>query len=199
MYENLKQWDRDIFIAINSAGLEGMDTFWTIVTKTYTWFPLFLFFFLLILHFYKRKKATIVLFYLLLATSVTVLFTGVVKEIVARLRPNNSEYFGDLIRILQTPLNYSFFSGHAASSFVITTFVVLVLRRFTKWIYLAYIWPILFVSSRIFVGVHYPSDIFVGAVVGTSFAYVFYILCEKTLKSKSLLYSGDSESISDGE
>lgn len=199
MYENLKQWDRDIFIAINSAGLEGMDGFWTIVTKTYTWFPLFLFFFLLILHYYKRRKASVVLFFLLLATSVTILFTGMVKETVARLRPNNSELFGDLIRILQTPLNYSFFSGHAASSFVITTFVVLVLRKFTKWIYLAYIWPVLFVSSRIFVGVHYPSDILVGAFVGTILAYIFYLMCEKALKNKRLLHPRDTEAISDGE
>lgn len=186
MYENLKQWDRDIFIAINSAGLEGWDGFWTVITQTLTWVPLFLLFFLLILHYYKRRQARIVLFFLLVATSVTILFTGVVKHFVARLRPNNSEYFGDLIRVLQTPLNYSFFSGHAASSFVITTFVVLVLRKFTSWIYLAYIWPILFVASRIFVGVHYPSDIFVGTVVGISFAYIFYLICLRTIKDKTI-------------
>ena len=102
------------------------------------------------------------------------------------MRPNNVEALGELIRILQKPTNYSFFSGHASSSFSVTTFVVLALRKYTKWIYLAYIWPLIFVMSRIYVGVHYPSDIFVGALVGTAFAFFFYFLCRKVLEHKKL-------------
>lgn len=114
------------------------------------------------------------------------LFTSIVKDYVARLRPNNVEAFAELIRILQKPSNYSFFSGHASSSFSVTTFMVLALRKFTKWIYLAYLWPLIFVMSRIYVGVHYPSDIFVGALVGTVFAFILYYFCRKTLEKTSL-------------
>jgi undecaprenyl-diphosphatase len=49
-------------------------------------------------------------------------FTNFVKNMVGRLRLNNEADLLDLIRILQTPSNYSFFSGHASSSFVLATF-----------------------------------------------------------------------------
>ena len=133
------------------------------------------------------EKGATVSFFLLLTFGITIFFTGFVKDYVARLRPNNVEALGELIRILQKPTNYSFFSGHASSSFAITTFMVLVLRKFTNWIYLAYIWPLIFVMSRIYVGVHYPSDIFVGALVGTLFAFFFYFLCKKALAHKRLI------------
>jgi undecaprenyl-diphosphatase len=41
-------------------------------------------------------------------------------------------------------------------------------------VYLAFIWPILFAGSRIYVGVHYPSDILVGAFVGSILAVLGY-------------------------
>lgn len=181
MYESLKQWDRDLFVYLNSLGIEGFDSFWIFVTRIEVWIPLFIFFGFLILHYYKGRKGLVVLTFLVLTFAATYLFTVIVKDYVARLRPNNVEAFAELIRILQKPTSYSFFSGHASSSFSITTFIVLVLRKYTKWIYLAFIWPLIFVLSRIFVGVHYPSDILVGALVGTLFAFIFYNICTKVL------------------
>ena len=52
-------------------------------------------------------------------------------------------------------------------SFAITVFVVLVLKPHIKWIWVLFIWPILFAISRVFVGVHYPGDLVIGAVVGS--------------------------------
>lgn len=187
MLEILKQWDRELFIYLNSLGFERFDSFWIYVTQIESWTPLFILFFLLIFYYYKWKKGATIAFFVLLTFGVTIFFTGFVKDYVARLRPNNVEALGELIRILQKPTNYSFFSGHASSSFAITTFMVLVLRKFTKWIYLAYIWPLIFVMSRIYVGVHYPSDILVGALVGTVFALFFYFLCKKVLAHKRLI------------
>ena len=102
--------------------------------------------------------------------------TDLTKNVVARLRPNNDEEINTLIRILRSPSGFSFFSGHASSSFSVITFVVLFLRRHFKWIYLFYIWPILFAMSRIYVGVHFPIDLMVGASVGIFSAWMFYKL-----------------------
>ena len=186
MLETLKHWDRQIFIFLNSLDIGKFDDFWIFATQIETWIPLFILFIFLIAYYYRGKKGGTVVFFMILTFGVTMVFTGLVKEYVARLRPNNVEALGELIRILQTPTSYSFFSGHASSSFSITTFVVLSLHEYTKWIYLSFLWPLIFVLSRIFVGVHYPSDIFVGALVGTAFAFLFHYLCQKTITGKLL-------------
>ena len=101
-------------------------------------------------------------------------FMEITKNLIARLRPNNNEEISALIRILISPDDYSFFSGHAANSFAITTLIVLFLRKKLKWVYLFYLWPLLFSLSRIYVGVHYPLDLIVGTVVGLLMAVTFY-------------------------
>jgi undecaprenyl-diphosphatase len=182
MLQTLKEWDRELFIWLNNLGIEQYDSFWIFVTQIESWLPLFLFFFILIFYFYGLKKGFVVIFFLLVSFSLTLTFTNLVKEYVARLRPNNLEALSGLIRILQKPTNYSFFSGHASSSFAVTTFVALCIRKHSKWIYLSFLWPIIFVLSRIYVGVHYPSDLFVGALVGTLIAFLIYWVCKKVLK-----------------
>lgn len=98
----------------------------------------------------------------------TLSLTNLVKNGVARLRPNNEPVLMDSIQVLFKPANFSFWSGHSAVSFAVTTFVVLALRSKdrSKWILLFYIWPVTFALSRIFVGVHYPADVVVGMLVG---------------------------------
>lgn len=182
MLETLKHWDRDLFIYLNNLGIDNLNGFWLFITQPQNWIPLYIFFIFLIFRYYKLKRGFVVLFCMLSALAVTVLITDLTKDYISRLRPNNVEALSTLIRILQKPTNYSFFSGHASSSFVITVFIVLAIKRYSRYIFLAFLWPILFVSSRIFVGVHYPSDIFVGALVGTLIALLFYYFCRKLLQ-----------------
>lgn len=176
MLEKLLQWDRDTFIYLNSLGIEEYDTFWTIVTDIKTWIPLYLLF--LFICFYKSTlKLGFLRFAMFLClVSFIITVTNLTKTIVERLRPNNDTEINTLIRILKSPTDYSFFSGHSASSFAITIFMVLLFQKKTKWIWLFLFWPILFASSRIFVGVHFPIDIIVGALVGILSACLFYLV-----------------------
>ncbi|MDX1463978.1 MAG: phosphatase PAP2 family protein [Marinirhabdus sp.] len=179
MLQTLKEWDRELFVWLNGLGIERYDSIWLTITQIETWIPLFVVFFGLLFYAYGFKRGLILILFTILTFVITLSFTNLVKDSVARLRPNNVEALSDLIRILQKPTNYSFFSGHSSSSFAVTTFVVLSLKRVSKWIYLAYVWPLLFVMSRIYVGVHYPSDILVGAMVGTLFAILLHWLRKK--------------------
>jgi undecaprenyl-diphosphatase len=181
MLETLKLWDRELFIFLNNLGIERFDSFWLFATRIESWIPVFVLFIVIIFVYYKAGKGMVVVFFTLLTLGLTLFLTDLTKEFVGRLRPNNVEGLSELIRALQKPTNFSFFSGHAASSFAVTTFIVLSLRSFNKWIYLAYLWPLIFVLSRIYVGVHYPSDILVGALVGVMIAYLGYALSRKTL------------------
>ncbi|MEH6748594.1 MAG: phosphatase PAP2 family protein [Maribacter arcticus] len=176
MLDKILQWDRETFVYLNSLGIEQYDMFWSIVTKFPPWIPLFVL--IITLFFIKSSKREAL--FMILTLLAMVLFvstlTDLTKNVVARLRPNNDEEINTLIRILKSPSGFSFFSGHASSSFSVITFVVLFLRHHFKWVYLFYIWPILFAISRIYVGVHFPVDLIVGALVGILSAWLFYKL-----------------------
>ncbi len=179
MLEQLIEWDRETLIFLNSLGIEQYDGFWTLITQIPTWIPLFLFFFLLILWYHPFKKALFLIATVMALLGFVLIATDLTKEWVERIRPNNDSEIKHLLRVLRNPTSYSFFSGHAATSFSITTLVVVFLRKRTKWIWLIFIWPILFSLSRIYVGVHYPIDIFVGTLVGVLSAFLFYYLFKR--------------------
>lgn len=179
MLEKLLKWDRDTFIYLNNLGIEEYDQFWLTVTNFSTWIPLFLFIIFLLFFRNSRKEGAwkLLSFFSMMVILTIVIFTT--KYTVARLRPSNDETLNTLIRILQNPGDYSFFSGHAASSFAITTLAILFLKKKYGWIYFMLIWPLLFSISRIYVGVHYPLDLLVGMLVGVLFAYIFYRMHQK--------------------
>ena len=184
MWEELLQWDKDAFVYLNGLGRRPFDNFWSTITEIQTWIPLFLFF--IVLFFWKHKKQEALLkvtAVVLLAVFITFL-THWTKVSVARFRPNNDLAINEFIRILKSPVDYSFFSGHASSSFAITVLVFLFLRPKIKWVSLFFLWPLLFSYSRIYVGVHYPTDIIIGALVGSLSGLLFYFLYKKILAKK---------------
>ena len=181
MFEQLKEWDRELFIYLNGLGIERLDSFWIFITQEENWIPLYLIFIILIFLAYKKKQAFIFLIGFLCSFLVTFGVTRFIKASVARVRPNNVESLQEVIRILQEPTYYSFVSGHTSTSMAITTFMVLILRHRYKWVYIFYLWPILFATSRVYVGVHYPSDLAAGAFVGVIIAIIIYKICKKML------------------
>lgn len=179
MLKKLLEWDRETFVYLNNLGMAELDTFWSVVTNINTWIPLYLFF--AFLFFYKRpfKEGVVKTLWVVTLAVFIIVITDLTKNYVARLRPNNDTELNTLIRILKNPTDYSFFSGHAASSFAITVLVYLLLHKRFRWTLIFFIWPLLFASSRIFVGVHFPLDILVGALVGIASALLFYALYQK--------------------
>lgn len=187
MLEQLLEWDRSIFIYLNSLGIEAYDGLWSSITSLHNWIPLYILFVVLLLVKFPKREAARKLFTLLGLILFIAGLTYWTKIAVARLRPNNAGDISTLIRILQCPTDYSFFSGHASSSFSITVLVFLFLREKVKWAFLFFLWPVLFALSRIYVGVHFPSDIIVGAVVGSVSGLLFYTLYQRFIAPCSVL------------
>lgn len=174
MLEKLLELDRELLLYINNLGIVNHDGFWLFITNPISWIPLYLAILIVLWFHFTPSKFYTVFLQLLLVLLVCGLVTYLVKITVGRLRPEHLEIFKDQLRVLSQPNTHSFFSGHAANSFAVTTFVVLVLREKNKWCYLFFIWPLLFSYSRLYLGVHYPSDILVGTLVGVSIALLAY-------------------------
>lgn len=181
MLEELYQLDKKLLLYFNSLGDERFDPIWEVITSIYTWIPLFILFIFLFFKVYHKPKALKSVLLSFSALIVLNLIVFIVKESVMRLRPVNEPSLAGFVRIISTPIDYSFFSGHASNSFAMTTFMVLCLRHKYKWVYIFYIWPLLFCFSRLYLGVHYPSDIAVGSLVGIIIAILFYRLHKKLL------------------
>ncbi len=123
---------------------------------------------------------------LLLALVITaILGEGVLKNIIKRNRP--FIVLNDLKLLIPLPGSYSFPSGHTASSF--TAFGVFYFLN------LKYKWPVFFTAfliafSRIYLGVHYFSDIIGGVILGTGIAYIicsYYKKNSDRIKSNKII------------
>ncbi|MEM9363816.1 MAG: phosphatase PAP2 family protein [Bacteroidota bacterium] len=174
MLDQLLSWDQELLLYLNNLGSPTFDPFWFFVTRINSWIPLFVLFIALFLIKFPRKHA---LRQTVLLGTFVFAITGLcnfVKTNVGRLRPCNDDAINEFMRILHTPSDFSFFSGHASSSFGVTVLVFLLLRKKVKWAAILFIWPILFSYSRLYLGVHYPLDVLVGALVGALLAWIFY-------------------------
>ncbi|NAS14125.1 phosphatase PAP2 family protein [Poritiphilus flavus] len=174
MLERLLQWDKETLIYLNNLGEEGFDSFWVLATDITNSIPFYILFGLLIGITHNRKQALYKIVSLITLIMVILLLTHLVKESVMRLRPNNEPALEGMIRVLRDPESYSFFSGHAATSFGMVTLLVLFVRKKLKWVWLFYIWAAVFAYSRIYVGVHYLLDIICGLGFGLLMAFLFY-------------------------
>ncbi len=91
---------------------------------------------------------------------------AILKNFVARTRPY--ELVNGLIALIPYPTDFSFPSGHTAASFAAAVVFYKELPR--KYGIPALVVAVLIALSRLYLGVHYPSDVLAGAVSGTLLA-----------------------------
>ena len=147
-----------------------LDKFFTIITDVNKWYLAY--FILAGITFFKGgrqgKIAIIVLILLIIITDQT--GYRILKELVQRVRPCNA--LSDIITPLGCAGGYSFPSNHALNNFAAAVFLMRIYPSY-KWIFL--LTAFLVSISRIYLGMHYPSDILGGALIGSLFGYLFSI------------------------
>lgn len=92
------------------------------------------------------------------------------KHTVKRYRPTHNLEVGPQLHIVHDYKGgkYTFFSSHASNTFSVTTLMFLMAAGSIarKWRYFFFLVPLIIVYSRMYLGVHYPFDIFIGSMVG---------------------------------
>jgi undecaprenyl-diphosphatase len=174
MIEKLLALDTQLFIYLNGLGSETYDGLWLIITKQTNWIP----FFLLLFYFIYKKLGIKQTGYLLLFVAFLVLatdqITNLFKYTVQRARPCNNPDINSIIRIVQVRHSFSFFSGHAANTMAVTTFLYFIFKKQFKFLGLLFLWPLIFAYSRIYLGLHYPLDILSGYLCGFITGFLMY-------------------------
>ena len=173
-WDELIRQDRELLVQLNALGSDKWDAFWLLVTNQFNWIPLFLFLFFLLFKAYGWKKGIVLVLIAALLVTFSDQLVNLIKNSVMRLRPNNDLELKTIIRALKHPHGFSFVSGHSTTSFAVTVFMVSLLRKHYKYIVFLFLWPMLFAYSRIYCGVHFPIDIFMGMLLGITIGLLFY-------------------------
>ena len=179
MLEKIIHLDKELLVFLNGLGSPSYDGLWLGITKQLYWTPIFL----LIFYFLQKKLGWKKFAYYILFTTLLILVcdqtTNLFKWYFHRLRPCNDEEINGIIRIVKSSKTFSFFSGHAANSMATAVFGFMILKKYYKHSYLLFLFPLIFAYSRIYLGLHFPSDILTGYVFGAAFGFICYKLYQK--------------------
>lgn len=177
MIESLLQRDTEILIFLNNLGSEQWDGFWLALTNQFHWSPLFALLLFLLFKKFGWKHSLLLLLFIAAMVAFSDQFTNFIKHSFERLRPCNTVGVVEKLRsFAYKPGGYSFYSGHASLSMTFTIFMILLLKKHYKYIWFLLIFPLFFGYSRIYLGVHYPLDIFTGYLAGIIWGILFYRL-----------------------
>lgn len=182
MFEALKELDRALLLKINSHHHPIIDQIMWFLSLTW---PTIFIIFAVAFYFYRRfhaRKAVEFLLGCALVFACCDSSSNAIKHSVKRYRPTHNLEIRQMVHTVNDYRGgqYTFFSGHAANTFGVITFIFLCLRNFTlKQRLLLYLYPFMVVYSRMYLGVHYPSDIVTGAMVGFGFGSLGFLVMNK--------------------
>lgn len=181
--------DKLLLLKLNGSDSLFWDGFMYIVTKTKTWIPAAI---ALLYVIFKnnnlRRSITILCLIAIVITLADQTASGLCKPLFERFRPTKDPefmYMVDVVNNYRAGGMYGFISSHAANTFAVATFISLLVKN-SRMTFMMYIWAFIPTYSRVYLGVHYPGDVFFGLIDGILCGAVVYFLYVFILKKLSL-------------
>lgn len=162
-------FDESLFSAIYGLGNPSLEAFFGIITNlgsTIFWIIVIMFFWLR-----GKKEISLRLFFVLILDAITI---TILKWTFLRPRP-----FGTLQWGIDLDLGPSFPSGHSQMAF---SGAVILSDYYKKYSALFYLLSVLTALSRIFLGLHYPLDVLVGAINGIIVGWSVLLIPKKRIE-----------------
>jgi membrane-associated phospholipid phosphatase len=173
--EQLKQWDYQLFHNINSQWTSNfLDAVLPFLRESSFWLPFYLFLLLFVPFNFGKKSAWWIVMILLTASVSDLISSGYLKETFFRLRPCQDPTLNEMARVIikRCPVSSSFPSSHAVNHFTVAAFIYQTLKFSSKWWGLIFVWAFAIIYAQVYVGVHYPFDVFCGALIGIFIGWV---------------------------
>lgn len=178
LVEKILPYEKEVFLWLNDYHNTYWDTFMWMYTEKLSW--LLLAIVALVVFVYKTnwKEALLLIICATILGMLTDYFSAnVIKPFFVRLRPSHHPDFYGLVEIVNNYRGgrYGFISIHAANGFGIFVFSSLIFKYRYLTLTMA-LWAIVSVYSRIYLGVHFLSDIMGGILWGTFAAFLVYYI-----------------------
>lgn len=171
MFDTILHWDKVFFLFFNrDIANPVFDIFFKTITNAKFWIIPGIAAALLYLKKEKKHALPVLLLSVITVCLTDQLAASVIKPLVHRLRPCNLNALVEGGRfLLGNNAHYSFPSNHAMNMFGQATLLSFFYPRYRSWFFL---FAAVIGFSRVYVGLHYPLDVFAGAVFGTVCGFV---------------------------
>ena len=190
MLEQLLHIDTEILLAINGWHAPWADTLMWIISAKTTWIPLYLLLIGLLVWRYRQPAPTPIKWLQKVPVCVVMIVviglavgaadfiaSGILKDWVARPRPSRVPELEGVLHLVNGYKSgqYGFVSSHAANTMAVALLFSLIWRNKIATVGLM-LWVAANCYSRMYLGVHYPTDILGGLIVGSLVAVGGYWL-----------------------
>lgn len=181
-FSKIQDMDMQVLSLFNGSDNIMLDQMVQILTSGLTWIPLYVMLFFVVM----RNNETMGQIALVVGSAIfCVLFAdglvdGIIKQLAERWRPSNDPTFKYMVLVVDDIRlkGYSFCSAHAANTMSLAVFFSLLIRSKMLTITLV-IWSLINCWTRLYLGVHYPSDILCGMIIGIIVGILVYLLYYK--------------------
>ena len=196
MLEQLLHIDTEILLAINGWHAPWADQLMWIISAKTTWIPLYLLLVGLLVWRYRKPALTnvkwlqkvpaCVVMIVVIGLAVGIadfIASGILKDLIARPRPTRVPELEGVLHLVNGYKSgrYGFVSSHAANTMAVALLFSLIWRNKIATVGLM-LWVAANCYSRMYLGVHYPTDILGGLIVGSLVAVVgYWLLCRYRL------------------
>lgn len=178
-FSKIQDMDMQVLSIFNGSDNIMLDQMVQILTSGLTWIPLYVMLFFVVM----RNNETMGQIALVVGSAIfCVLFAdglvdGIIKQLAERWRPSNDPTFKYMVQVVDDIRlkGYSFCSAHAANTMSLAVFFSLLIRSKMLTITLV-IWSLINCWTRLYLGVHYPSDILCGMIIGIIVGILVYLL-----------------------
>lgn len=187
MPDSLLSLDQNVFFFINhNLSNDFFDWIMPIMRNRYFWIPLYVFMAVFFIRNYRLTGLKLLVFLGLTFAFADYGASSIIKPSVKRLRPcNDTAINSQVISRISCGPGYSMPSSHAANHFGIAFFLIFIFHRKWKWIVpVTLLWAFIIGFAQIYVGVHYPFDILMGATLGGIVGYITATLFKVTLSKE---------------